>query len=409
MNGLLKKAIGTIVFYYPVLYIFATMVSTRLKNYLFFTVIILFLCGHIQSILLKDKYMIKNILVMGGLLVVTVADAMRSTSKHLLNQDYFGYLGVVLIFSLMAQKEYIEEIKLRLTDYFQYKMVIAGFYFFLILSVFTHGGLQFGWGVSIPLLYGPFEYPHTLSYLLLGIYVLSSIELRLTDKKLPVYIMAICVICSMWTAVRSGLIALFIFIFMDFISIKDKNKKIYIIFFLVVILGVLVSFTDILTNNPLMQKTSNAAENGSLTNGRENFIQVLLGYFLMFETTNQRIFGIGIPGIRQIMQSVFAMAIHAHNDAINVLVGYGLVGTAVFWSTLVNFCAKAKWGIIVFAVLFVLLFTNGLFMYTCFTPSMIVLVIYTLTYFGDTEQYREIAQEKLKNHRSILYLGNLGK
>ena len=357
----LKKVISNIAFFYPVLYTFLYTINPSFSNGLFKVIVILLLLASVNSIVRRDKYINKNILVLGMLLVISALEVSRTSIRNLGNQDVFGYVGLILLFSIKYS------------------------------STFS-------------LLYGQFEIPHSLAYILLALYALSSLQYRLYKKKLPLYMMGLSFVCVVWTGVRSGLLALLILVIMDYLGIKNKTRKITVMFVLVVgVLG-LLSFTDILTNNPLVQKTMNAAESGTISNGRDKFAQVLFAYYLFAESNMERFCGIGINGIRQIMKSVYNVEIHAHNDFFNVLLGYGMPGTVLFWSMLIAFCKKVKFGFIVFVILIILALTNGLFMYISFTPLMIYLAIYVDQFFDKNDLYKDRANQ-IEEKKSIFYMG----
>lgn len=401
----LKKVISNIAFFYPVLYTFLYTINPSLSNGLFKVIVILLLLASVNSIVRRDKYINKNILVLGMLLVIAALEVSRTSIRNLGNQDVFGYVGLILLFSIYIQDDYRNELIDLCIDYNRYKIVISGFYTLLLFGVvFKHGLRAEGWGVSVPLLYGQFEIPHSLAYILLALYALSSLQYRLYKKKLPLYMMGLSFVCVVWTGVRSGLLALLILVIMDYLGIKNKTRKITVMFVLVVgVLG-LLSFTDILTNNPLVQKTMNAAESGTISNGRDKFAQVLFAYYLFAESNMERFCGIGINGIRQIMKSVYNVEIHAHNDFFNVLLGYGMPGTVLFWSMLIAFCKKVKFGFIVFVILVILALTNGLFMYISFTPLMIYLAIYVDQFFDKNDLYKDRANQ-IEEKKSIFYMG----
>ena len=403
----LKKIICEIVFYYPVFYTFLYTINPGLSNRLFRLTAWLALFACINSIFKRDKYANKNILVLVWLMIISFFEIQRTSIHNVFdNQDVFGYTGLILLCSLYLQDDYREEIISYCMNYNRYKKVIISFFALLLFGiVFKHGLRAEGWGVSVPLLYGQFEIPHSLAYILLALYALSSMQFRNGAKKFPLYMMILTFICVVWTGVRSGLIALLILVIMDFIGIKNKTKKITVIFSLTMIFVLLMSFTDVLTNNPLAQKTINAAETGTISNGREKFAAVLAAYFMYGENVFDKIVGIGINGIRDIMLLAYNVGIHAHNDFFNVLLGYGILGSVIFWGIILEFCRKAKWGIFVFVVLLILALTNGLFMYICFTPMIIFISIYVDQYFDKTGKYKGIA-EQIEIKKSIFYFGS---
>ncbi|SCZ79713.1 O-antigen ligase family protein [Pseudobutyrivibrio xylanivorans] len=405
-NLSLRKLICNLIFYYPIIYTLLYTVWSGFSNMFFRGLIYLSFASALYSIAKKDKYMNKNLLVIIMLGIILACDVNRTSWNHLRALDVFGYVGLMLICSLFLEKEYREEMTNLCVNYYKYKITVIGFYILLLFGVlFKHGLRTEGWGVTVPLLYGQFEIPHSLAYMLVALYALSSIQFKISNKKFPVYMMALIFISVVWTGVRSALLGLLVLVIMDFLSIKNKTKKTIIIFVMAVGIVFLMTFTDILSNNPLMQKTMNAAESGTISNGREKFAAVLLGYYLYFEDNIQRFLGIGINGIRMVMQSVYGgEGIHAHNDFLNVLIGYGIPGTILYWLMLIVYSTKARFGIIAFAIFTILAVTNGLFMYISFTPLMIFLVLYMEQYFDKEGKYCDMAS-KIEQPRSVIYFG----
>ena len=140
----------------------------------------------------------------------------------------------------------------------------------------------------------------------------------------------------------------------------------------------LICFTDILTNNPVIQKTIVASTKASgITNSRVDFNNYLTNIFLFKLNPIERLTGISIDELRHYMYLRYGTELHAHNDVYNSLLGLGLIGFLTYAIIFYNFCRVSVKPLIVGLVLFILLFTNGLYMYLAFTPSVGVLLVYS--------------------------------
>ena len=139
----------------------------------------------------------------------------------------------------------------------------------------------------------------------------------------------------------------------------------------------LLFFTDFLYNNPIIQKTIQAlSQTSGITNGRTDFNSYLSSVYSEKLTLIEKILGCGIDKLRYFMSLRYATALHAHNDLLNSLLGMGAVGLILYLRYLLSLCkTNAEW-IKVFIPIFVLAFTNGLFMYTAFTPCLAIFPIY---------------------------------
>ena len=299
----------------------------------------------------------------------------------------------MLVFVYFSNKRRLLQIESNILNERFISSVIFSFYFVLILSVIFFKGLQISsdWGGTIPMLYGPYSLPHTLSYNLIAIYSMSSILWHKYKKKFYVFFMALTSGCLIWTGVRSALLVLVIMIFCDYFSIKKVTKKIILIILGVLLFIFLLFFTGLITNNPMVQKTIVAAGKGTgVTNGRFDFYSYLWFFFVHDMSIIQKIFGVSVLALRKYMGLRYGTEIHAHNDFLNTLVGMGITGLVIYVKGLLSFCRNSdsllKF-VLVFGILFVLAFFNGLYMYLGFVPSVPVVFLYVKWLTNSEEEF----------------------
>ena len=158
---------------------------------------------------------------------------------------------------------------------------------------------------------------------------------------------------------------------------KSMSKKTIIISGLLFVFLYLLFFTDFLYNNPIIQKTIKAlSQTSGITNGRTDFNSYLSSVYLEKLTLIEKLLGCGIDKLRYFMSLRYTTALHAHNDLFNALLGMGAVGLIIYLRCLLKLCKTNTEWIKVFIPIFVLAFTNGLFMYTAFTPCLAIFPIY---------------------------------
>ena len=135
-----------------------------------------------------------------------------------------------------------------------------------------------------------------------------------------------------------------------------------------------------MTKNPLIEKTLYATEvGGSITNGRELYRQIALAYYAIKTTLFEKIFGVGISGVVEAIYSVLRVKIQAHNDYVNLLVGYGIVGLLSFMICQLGLSktCKSKMNIVLLQLfIFILAYYNGFALYIMLTASLPIVVAF---------------------------------
>lgn len=362
---------------YPFLYNLGIMISESGGRRLSQLFIILLLLGIINN---KNK---KEIVVLIIISVLSIYNMLKYGISYVIHLDYYGFIFLLLILCYFSNKNILQLLNNKLIRTRYTSICILLFFITIIFSIFICDGLKPSdeWGVNIPMLFGPFELPHGLAYELMIIYCISSIIYHHTKKIIYLIVMGLAVFCIAWTGVRSAFLAIAFLVIFDYFSMKRTSSKIIITLFGVLVLLYLILCTDFLLNNPIIQKTIKAMNGGSgISNGRGMMNNYLIDVFVNKLSIYEKIFGIGMDELRRYMYLLTATYLHAHNDVFNILIGHGLISLLIFIKQLVHFCNSFKYfkiGIVTFIVLFILIFTNGLYMYVCFTPCLAIILIYS--------------------------------
>ena len=367
-----SKILYSFIIYYPVIYLYAAIISNDLARKLSLLLIVMLI---INIILEKKKTKIVSLCIV---LIFTAYNLISFGLEYIIHQDFYGYVLLMLLCISCANRNVISLINNLLT---KRTLTTACVLFLLgiVISILRGSGLQISheWGTTMPLLYGPYELPHSLSYQLLILFMYASIGHHKYKEKMFITYMLAFVFMLVWTGVRSSFLVLFILFCFEYNSINSMSKKTIIISGLLFVFCYLLFFTDFLYNNPIIQKTMQAlSKTSGITNGRTDFNSYLSSVYLEKLTLIEKILGCSIDKLRYFMSLRYTTALHAHNDLFNSLLGMGAVGLILYLSSLLKLCkTNAEW-IKAFIPIFVLAFTNGLFMYTAFTPFLAIFPIY---------------------------------
>ena len=239
------------------------------------------------------------------------------------------------------------------------------FIFGLLLYVQIHG-LRAGWNTWV--LQGPYNYPHTLAYLILFL-LLQELYLFIKGKdKVAALILIALAIALFMTAVRTAILALVVVVFYVMYQFLDSKqfKRFLLICAALLILAILLYKRG--TFESLIDKTQRAISNGSISNGRAKIYLSSLGTINKHEILACTV-GVGLSQLLNHNLHMLGAAIHAHNDFIDVLVCYGGLSLFAYVYTFMLFIKKSKfWN---GCLLGILIFFNGLFPYVDCLPIII--------------------------------------
>lgn len=252
-----------------------------------------------------------------------------------------------------------------------------GIYGLLIFSYITTG-LYYVSFWATRTFKGPFNIPHTLAYIFFFMTLHDIFCFYKLNENKYLILVAINIIITLFTAVRSVLMPLFFILLYFVIKIfggKSSRKK------LVISIAILTLLFVALESNAaafVITKSRYAlVVGGDITNSRwkifENSIQALWKTPSSLEYNT--VIGIGIKKLFEFNQSRLYFAIHAHSDFIDALVAYGILGLLIYCISFGKFIKKKKfWEGVTIALLAGF---NGLFPYGESVP----LIIYCRVFF----------------------------
>ena len=158
------------IIYYPIIYLYAAIISNDLARKLALLLIVMLI---INIILEKKKTKIVSLCIV---LIFTAYNLIAFGLEYIIHQDFYGYVLLILLCISCANRNVIALINNLLT---KRALTTACVLFLLgiVISILRGSGLQisYEWGTTMPLLYGPYELPHSLSYQLLILFMYASI------------------------------------------------------------------------------------------------------------------------------------------------------------------------------------------------------------------------------------------
>lgn len=361
--------------------IFLATFVPSLENKLYLVMLICLYIFYLKNIAVKD---LKSLVIVHALLFIYVVWTIYNLGIYFVyHLDFYAFIGFSFTLLIFSRYEILEALKGYL--YRHSKLVIfSNMMFFLVLaiSIPLRNGLHTGFNMRIPILYGPYSIPHDVAYECLFLYCLNGFMYKKIRQTKFLVFKGLCLGCIVWTATRSAFVAMAILVLIDYWAYRDKQKK-YLLF-MVAIIGVMYlgMFTDFLISNPITQKTIAALrDTGTISNSRGYFATSALKGYVRDTNTIQKLLGMGIEGVRSTLKNdpLIKVPIHAHNDYINILCGYGILGFIILifqqWR-LAPIWNKVKYSLMAESFIFILLYTNGLAMYYIVHPLLPILFIF---------------------------------
>lgn len=248
------------------------------------------------------------------------------------------------------------------------------FYGILLLDTLKNG-LYAGWSTMV--IKGPYNYPHTLSYILI---LMSLIDLYFCYKKKSLWYLfpfGVNIALIVLTAVRTTLLALVIiiaFLMWKFFTQKQIKKLCFVFVFLFLLIFIMYHYG--ILQSVIDKSLLAIRQNNSFTNGRFDIIQSSLkaldGDGINFVLNC--IFGVGMTKLLNNNSIFLNAAIHGHNDFVDVLVSFGVLNLIIYTITFFKFSKKNRlW---TFAFLGILAFGNGLYCYIDAIPIIVFVRIF---------------------------------
>lgn len=223
---------------------------------------------------------------------------------------------------------------------------------------------------------GPFSNPHTTTYYLIVLMTLATILRKKNNNIINNIFLIVPLLLSFITGARVpflGVVILFIYnYYLDYKNKKNLFKYETIIFISMVIILTILLLCKLI-EIPVLNKIIDTIKDGNFTNSRNHIWRVNL---LVFSESNifRMLFGYGAAYSFEISQYYLNARVWAHNDFIQILISYGVVGLAIYIYILVDFFVKNKSIFIIILLLF-LAIVNGMFTYDVFVMCLPLLAI----------------------------------
>lgn len=352
--------------------IIAILIPTQFLN--FYRIIFIYIFIHIHVECMKKKKTLSCILV-DLFVVFSVFYILKSGNGlyYLLDSDVFGFWMLIYIIYGFSNKEIVNALRQRIEANKTVAMITCTVTIITsILSVIQGVGFVSAHGTTV--FTGYYSLEHELAYHCIIMYCLAGLyEKRITSKYIYVFKVS-AVIIILLTGVRSAFFSICVLIVLDLLK-QNLSKKIAVML-LAILCGVVlfVGNPKMLSNIPIFSKTEIASSHtGDATNGRGKLSKAGIDYYLNNMRPREKALGITMTRLRT---DIYHGMYHAHNDVLNILIGYGYVYLFIFCLLFLKYC-KTKNGLYLFFSLFLLIYFNGLFMYlemVCALPLIKIFV-----------------------------------
>jgi len=375
----LEKNLFSIIIWYPAVTLFFATFFNEINNKFYIVYMILLFTYYINNIALKKNkiFFFSNTM----LCLYIIYSLVHSGIYYTTHLDFYCFVGFAYTMVTFSEPQIFD----RFEHFACKKEKVSKFVCLTVLGLIVYSiingtGVLTSFGVtSVPILYGPYTIPHNVAYICLIIYCMCAYYQRLNKSMLFIVMKYVSVLLLMWTGVRSAFLGIVILLFMDLFFLKKSKQKYLLFLFGIMGFIFLLLFTDFLTSNPIIQKTIVAAREGNITNSRDTIAAIILKSYLNETTMVEKFLGMGIDGVRNAMIRGLGVEAHGHNDYVNALCGFGIIGFAIYIFCQLKPTRIWKKSSVVFVsemFLFVLIFTNGLAMYTVITPCLPVFILF---------------------------------
>ena len=374
----LDKILFGIIFYYPAITLFLATFLPRFPNKFYLVYVVISFVYYIKKVGMRNGK--KMFLLVSLISLYILYDAWHSGISYVLHLDFYCFLGFCLTAIMTSESDMYYSFKCYLKQRkAQFLLITTIILLLIVYSIINSAGDHYNFGVvGIKILYGPYDIPHNIAYLSLLMYAFCMAYYKGVENILFAFIKLVFSVCVILTGVRSAFLALAVLGLADFYYMKNNRRKYLIVFAAFLLFCYMVFFTDILYSNPIIQKTVVAAKAGNITNSRGTIATIILNSYINNTTWYEKIFGMGIDGVRNAMLVGLGVLAHGHNDYVNALCGYGIIGFIIYFFCQIEIghvISNNKNEIWLEVCLFILIFSNGLAMYVVITPCIPVFVI----------------------------------
>lgn len=295
-------------------------------------------------------------------------------------------ITILFIFSDKVVLSKLKELSFKSIKYiFSYSIIIV---LIEILYLFLDAGYESLWEGRY---FKAYNYsPHVNSYFLIMpmiAFIYCYYNMKSIQKKAISFLGAsACLGLNLLTGARTtAVIAIGIFVLV-ILAVIVKNKKLVIYSVIAIIslfiINYIFNIVDI-TKIPLFQKFIQVSNDPSgFLNGR-NYIWLAQFKYIKeaFGFVNYT-FGVGLAQSMRINDMYISQSLWAHNDLIETLIGGGICSLGIYIATYVQYFHKNK-AYILGGILFIILFFNGLFVYSELVTFIPFITITLSMYFKD--------------------------
>lgn len=379
MNSLNLEKVGfNLIVLFPLLHSILTLITKgdgQAKFFFIYSLLIFQICIRKKFIALFYTKKL-NIIVIFALIIEGILFCIFVSSKWESILEFIVFSICIVFWIIYSDKKIFNNFVSWLIKQ-EKKIICIHILYFMVLSysiVFREGIDTKGWGTTT--LKGPYDMAHVLAYELLIFLLLDFTFYFLTKKILWIILSIICLLLMFVTAVRSVLVATGFVLLYVFFNLKQKNK---ILVSIAVIIGMLFTYRYTNIFQSLIEKTVFAINNGTITSSRGLIFKTSMEAYLNVEKPLSYFMGIGLEELEKYNLEHIFMYIHAHNDFIDAIVQFGLVGLYIYTYAFYKFLKNVNGieRVFAFLIIFSLSFSNGFFINYAIVICTIIINVFT--------------------------------
>ena len=368
-----RNIIHNLIIVYPLINIITCYVFNGDNMNVFSWAYCMVLCALV--VINRGLKMSKKLMITFPILIITILISFLREESFTFAVGSLLFSATVLYLLLFEEnkKKDAVSVDLLLNKSKLYVIIQIAYVSVLLFWVSRHG-LRAGWNTWV--LQGPYNYPHTLSYILLFFLIGDLLFFLKRKEKIYVILAGVSTILVFMTAVRTTLFsAVFVFLYF-FRELLDKKKMKYLI--IVAIVAVVAVFLAERYGllNALFQKTKLAVTvNNSFSNGRLQIASASLRTLSNYKGNKILcyLFGTGLTELANNNNIYIGERIHAHNDFIDILVCYGIINLTLYVYAFFRSKKAYPWFV---ATIGLLAAANGLYMYIDCIPIIVIARLY---------------------------------
>lgn len=292
-----------------------------------------------------------------------------------------SFVNVILLIMYFTMQDNIEYFKKCVVFYRDkiYLMLIS-INIIEIIFFISKKGFVYTWEGNY--FQGTNRMPHTFSYLMLVLIIISFFCYELFKEKKYIYQAIFPIIGIMFSGARTTLGGLIIFLLIVIIR-KLSFKNIIKIFCYGGLIFII--FNKIILNFPMFDKFKRQISYGMFTSGRDIFATNIMSYFDNLPIS-QKLIGIGADKTYYINLMATNQDLWAHNDFIQVIVSFGIIGLTIYIYYLFKlFIFNNKisnsliQSLLVLTLIVFLAYMNGFYNYRDFPLAIPYIILYLST------------------------------